>query len=147
MPDQSELHLTGRQRRRLRLARENGFLDAGCPNPDALLQAYGLWCWRLRIPMVWLERQTPHSRYGVVHLEMMTTPHRLNGAGEAALQALSPVRISANEGAWQGIPRKGLAKLGNAVFRAAIRAGNYELSAGQVRTVDLSPVQRLARIA
>jgi hypothetical protein len=147
MPDHPELHLTGLERRRLRLARENGFLDAACRDQQTLVKAYGLWCWRLRIPMVWFERQSPYSRYGLLHLEMLTTPHTLTVAGQAALRGLAPAQVSAHEAAWRRIPRASLAGLAHAAFRAAAHAGNYQLSPPQLRKVDMRPVETLARIA
>jgi len=41
-----------RERTRLRKAREDGYLDARCKQNGGLVHAYGLWCWRLKIPMV-----------------------------------------------------------------------------------------------
>ena len=64
--------MSGREKSRLRKAREDGYLGACCTGNQALVQAYGLWCWRLKIPMVWLERRTRYSRYRRVQLEMYT---------------------------------------------------------------------------
>ena len=147
MPDHPDLRLTGLERRRLRLARENGFLDAACRDHQALVKAYGLWCWRLRIPMVWFERQSRYSRYGLLHLEMLTTPHTLTVTGQATLTALAPTRVSAHEAAWRRVPRAALAGLAHSAFRAAVHAGNYQLNPPQLRKVDLRPLQALARIA
>src|SRR5271157_753438 len=69
MSRHSDVLLGGRQRARLRAARENGYLNARCAAHQLLVQAFSLWCWRLRIPMVWLEYRTPRSRYGRVHLD------------------------------------------------------------------------------
>src|SRR5438445_255364 len=38
--------------RRIELARENGYLNARCRRGPELLRDYGLWCWRMAIPMV-----------------------------------------------------------------------------------------------
>ena len=80
--------MNGRERTRLRKARENGYLDACCSGNRALVHAYGLWCWRLRIPTVWLERRTFYSRYARVHLEMFTSANRLAEGGQAGMKAI-----------------------------------------------------------
>jgi hypothetical protein len=124
---QSEAQLTGRQRRRLRLARENGFLNAACRDPRKLLAAYGRWCWRLRIPMVWSERRSPHSRFGRVHFDLCTTAHRLTSAGQAELQRLGwKVTVSPHDARWDRVLLRDLDRLAAAAFRASTRTANRE---------------------
>jgi len=87
-PCQSGTGFGTRERRRLDRAREKGYLDARCRNNQKVIEAFGLWCWRLKVPMVWFERQTPRSKYGRVHLELFTTANRLTANGQAAIQSL-----------------------------------------------------------
>ena len=75
--------MNGREQARLAKARENGYLDARCKDNQALVRAYGMWCWRLRIPMVWLERRSRYSAFGRVQLEMFTSANRLTAGGQA----------------------------------------------------------------
>ena len=97
--------------------------------------------------MVWFEHQSRYSRNGLVHLEMLTTPHTLTVAGQAALNALAPAQVSGHQAAWRQIPRAALAGLAHAAFRAAVHAGNYQLNPPQLRKVDMRPAQTLMRIA
>jgi hypothetical protein len=126
MSRHSDAHLAGRQRARLRLARENGYLNARCAAHQLLVQAFSLWCWRLRIPMVWLEYRTPRSRYGRVHLDMFTTSNRLTAAGQAEMVALGQARASPHDACWERVPLRDLERLASSVLRAAVRPGNYE---------------------
>jgi hypothetical protein len=126
MKRHSDAHLSGRERTRLRVARENGFLNALCAHNQPLVRAFSLWCWRLKIPMVWLERRTLHSRYGRVRLDMFTTPNMLTAAGQAGMKALGQARASPHDACWERVPLRELDRLANSVFRAATRAGNYE---------------------
>src|SRR5438067_1846836 len=88
MTRHSEAQLGGRERARLRAARENGFLNARCRGNQRLVEVFSFWCWRLKLPMVWLERRTPHSRYGRIRLDMFTTPNMLTAAGQAEMRTL-----------------------------------------------------------
>ena len=123
-----EAQLAGRQRTRLRVARDNGYLNARCADNQRLVQAFSLWCWRLKIPMVWLERRTPGSRYGRVRLDMFTTANMLTDAGQAAMKALGQAHASPHDACWDRVPCRDLGRLANSVFRAATRTGNYELN-------------------
>jgi hypothetical protein len=126
-----EAQLTGRQRRRLRLARENGYLNAACRDPRKLLEAYSRWCWRLRIPVVWSERHSPRSRYGRVRLDLYTTAIRLTAAGQAELQDLAPrASMSPHDARWEHVPVRDLDRIAAAVFRACTRAANYQPNRG-----------------
>ena len=125
--------MNGRERTRLRKARENGYLDACCKLNGALVHAYGLWCWRLKIPMVWLERRTRYSRYARVQLEMFTSANRLGVAGQAGMNAIcapgnaaARTRVSAHNACWDHVAMPNATELARAVFRAAIRPQNYE---------------------
>jgi hypothetical protein len=118
-------HLVGRERGRLERARENGYLNARCPENRRIVKAFGLWCWRLKIPMVWFERRSPRSRYARVHLDLLTTAQMLTVAGQAEMKALG-ARASPHDACWDHVPMRDLDRLANQVFRAATRSGNYE---------------------
>ena len=125
--------MNGRERTRLRKARENGYLDACCNLNGALVHAYGLWCWRLKIPMVWLERRTRYSRYTRVHLEMFTSANRLAAEGQARMKTICApgnsatwTRVSPHNACWDHVATWNAGELAHAVFRAAIRPQNYE---------------------
>ena len=126
MTKHREARLRGRERARLRVARENGFLNARSPDNQHLVEAFSEWCWRLRLPMVWLERRTPHSRYGHIRLDMFTTPNMLTETGQAKMCALGASRVSAHDAHWDRVPLEELERLTNAVFRAVTRLENYE---------------------
>jgi hypothetical protein len=122
-----EAQLTGRQRSRLRLARENGYLNAACRDPQTLLAAYSRWCWHLRIPVVWSERRSPHSRYGRVCLDLYTTANRLTAEGQADLQDLAPgASLSPHDARWEHVPVRDLDRLAAAVLHAYTRAANCQ---------------------
>jgi len=125
-----------RSPRRLQQAREEGFLNARCRTGPALLRAYGLWCWRMSIPMVWYERRSRASHFSRVHLDMLTTPYRLSIRGRAELIGISaacvpPDRavITAHKAVWDRIPPAVAQSFAKAVFRAVRRPDNYELLA------------------
>jgi hypothetical protein len=123
----SETKLTGHERRRLREARENGYLKAGYRNAERLIAAHARWCWRLRVPLVWTEGMSRYSRYGRVRVDLYTTSFRLNPAGEAELRALAVhARTSAHDASWERVPRSELDVLARAAYRTAMGAGNYE---------------------
>ena len=118
---------------RLRIAREVGYLDARCKENQALVDSYGLWCWRLKIPMVWLERRTPYSRYGRVQLEMFPSARRLTDAGQVEMKGICApgnaaawTHVSAHDAGWDHVALPNGMELARAVFRAAIRLENYE---------------------
>jgi len=112
--------------RRLEAARHNGYLDAICAEPSEIVRAHGRWCWRLRIPFVWFERQSPRSRYGSLYLEMFSTVHTLTPAGQRALRELSDhATVSAGHGCWRGIPIPELDRMAREAYRKASQAGNY----------------------
>jgi len=134
--------MTGRERSRLRKARECGYLDACCQENSELVHAYGLWCWRLKIPMVWLERRSPCSRYRRVQLEMFTSANRLTGDGEDRMKAICApgnaaawTRVSPHDACWDHVALPNAGELAHAVFRAAVRAENYEKHEGAVEAM------------
>ena len=132
--------MNGRERTRLRKAREDGFLDARCADNQALVHAYGLWCWKLKIPLVWLERRSAHSKYGRVKLEMFTSTNRLTAGGQSGMKGVCApgnaarwTRVSPHDACWDHVALANVRELAHAVFRAAIRPENherYELRAG-----------------
>jgi hypothetical protein len=111
-------------------AREHGYLDARRAGTRQLLRPYALWCWRLKLPVVWLERRTPRSRYARVHLDMFTTADRLTARGQSELAALGDwqLTVSPHDASWDRVPLKEAAALAHAVLRAATGPGNRELN-------------------
>ena len=129
-------------------AHENGYLDATCRDNGAILKQHGLWCWRLKVPMVWFERYSPRSRFGRLRLDMLTTPNMLNGAGQAALKALGDGRFSPHDAVWERVPLLLLAKMAHAAFRAAVQAQNYRLNRTPLTKIDarrMKPPKLLTR--
>jgi hypothetical protein len=127
-----EARFTGRQRRRLNQARENGYLNAVCRDCLKLLAAYARWCWHLRIPVVWSERCSPRSRYGRVHLDLFTTPSRLTADCQADMRSLAlRVTTSPHDAHWERIPLRDLDRVAAAVFRASTRPGNRQPNRAQ----------------
>ena len=125
--------MNGREQTRLCKARESGFLDARCPENRLLLQAFGMWCWRLKLPMVWLERRTRYSRYARVKLEMFTSNNRLTQRGRERLEAVCApgnravwTNISEHQAAWDHVAQASAMELAKSVFRASVNSGNYE---------------------
>src|SRR5262249_50973163 len=128
------------QPRRLQRAYEEGSLNARCRFHTELLRSYGLWCWRMSIPMVWFERRSQSSRLSRVHLDMLTTPYRLTAGGQAALIAISarhlPPRnavITADGAIWDRVPPAIAAKFARAIFRAVRRPEHYQFLSAPVR--------------
>jgi hypothetical protein len=146
--------MNGRERTRLSRARENGYLDAGCVRNQALVRAYGLWCWRLKIPMVWLERRTRYSRYGRVQLEMFTSANRLTAAGQAGMKAICApaniaqfTRVSPHDASWDHVALANSRELAHAVFRAAVRTRNHEANEDRLDGMEGRNMGKLLRMA
>ncbi len=124
------MKLTGRERARVARAQQNGYLNATCQAREAVREAYGLWCWRLRIPAVWFERQAARSRYARVGLEMFTTPNALTGQGAALIRAIGEqfegprISVSPHDAALERIPFARAGQAARAVFRAAMQPGS-----------------------
>lgn len=128
--------LTPWERRRLQQAHENGYLDATCRDSRAIVKAHGLWCWRLKVPMVWFERHSPRSRFGHLRLDMLTTPNMLTGAGQSAVKALGEAQVSPHDALWERVPLTHLKKMAHAAFRAALQTGNYRLNRAPLAKID-----------
>jgi hypothetical protein len=114
-------------RSKLRRARDTGYLDLRGGDAEAL-NAHGAWCWRLRLPLVWIERHSRYSGYGRVRLDLFTTGKQLTAQGQAALQALAPwaAEVSRYDGVWSRVPLRDLSNLASRVVRATVRAENCE---------------------
>ena len=119
-----ERQLRGRARTRLRLARENGYLDARIREWRVVLQIYSLWCWRLKLPLVWIERCSRYSRYGRVHLDLYTTGGVLSARAIAGLEKCS--RASPYDAHWDRVPLGDLYRVAAAAMRMATRPGNTQ---------------------
>lgn len=128
--------LASRAGRRLRQAHENGYLDAACHDNPALVKAYGLWCWRLKIPMVWFERRSPRSRFGRLQVDLLTSPNILTPAGQDALRQLGASEVSAHDAAWDHVPLAWLDGLAHAAFRATLQTRNYRRDRTQVASME-----------
>jgi hypothetical protein len=135
MQDHARTRFSGRERRRLERARENGYLDATCARNREIGEAHRLWCWRLRLPAVWFERRTPYSRYGRVHLDLFTTANVLTDNGQTAMKALGArlgisgmLTISSHDVCWDRVPLRRLGELAKAVFKTAVKAGNCQFN-------------------
>ena len=92
-----------------------------------MLQEYGLWCWRLKIPMAWYERMTPRSRFGRVHVEFLTTWLKLSSRGLAAMREVCGEwkgHVSSEEIICERVPLGRLEELTAKVLRVARRKGN-----------------------
>jgi hypothetical protein len=122
----------------LQRAHERGYLDASLRDHRAVVKAFGLWCWRLKVPMVWFERSSPHSRFAILRLEMLTTPNMLTVAGKTALKAMAEGRISAHDAVWDRVPLAQADKMAHAAFRAAIQVGNYRLNRARAANAGAS---------
>lgn len=113
----------------LEQARLNGYLNATYgSHRDELLRSHGFWCWKLRIPLVCYERNTPRSRFGSVRLDLFTTSHALTGQAQAELACLTgQATISPYDGVWTNVPASDLESVARIVYRIATRRGNYAL--------------------
>jgi len=125
--------MNGRQKSRLRRAREQGYLDARCPENLELLQAFGMWCWRLKLPMVWIERRTRYSRFARVRLDMFTSANCLTAAGQEYLKFLSAMgsgansaRVSAHDAIWDRVEPVRARESARTVLRTALQRTNIE---------------------
>jgi hypothetical protein len=131
----------GRARGRLSRAREDGYLNAACE--AQLADLHGRWCWHLKIPVIWMERCSPRSRFGRVHLDLFTTPRSLTVSGRDALRELTErlairgqASISPHDACWERVPVGKLEELASAVFRTVNRSGNYEWDLPQAPAVQ-----------
>jgi hypothetical protein len=123
-----ENDLTGRARSLLDRARVNGYLNANSEARPALIRAHGFWCWKLRVPLICFQRNSPRSRVGSVHLDLFTTPHVLTAQGLAELATLpGHATLSHYDGVWTNVPAAHLESVARSVYRTATRRGNYTL--------------------
>jgi hypothetical protein len=150
MQKQAEQRLKGRQKGRLSRARDSGFLEVRGPDSEKAFRFHGAWCWRLRLPLVWFERNSPSSRYGHVHLDLFTSGKWLTDRGLEELRALAPAEISPYDAAWKRVPRRDLPALAARVIRVAVRPENLETTAvrrievlhrGPARIIEMSSPQ------
>ena len=130
---------TGRDRSRLRRARENGYLDACGRSATALRDAYSFWCWRLRLPVVWFERLSARSKYGRLCVDLFTTPNEFDKKGEGELKRLgSPwplTRASPHDAVWDRVPAQHMEKLAKAALRIALRAEKVRAATARTQKV------------
>jgi hypothetical protein len=127
METPSHSGLTARDRTLLDRARRNGYLDTTRGSGASLLRAHGFWCWKLRVPLVCFEPNSPRSRFGSVRLDLFTTPHRLTDAARAELATLpGNATISPYDGIWRNVPKNALETVARAVYRIATRRGGYD---------------------
>lgn len=113
---------------RLRKARENGYLDANFRDITRLKRDYGLWCWRLRIPVVWHLPESRRSRFGRVYMDMLTTGRTLTPAGMAEVESIcAPSELVYSHGAVSArMERAELGTLARRLYKAVTRPGNSE---------------------
>ncbi len=90
-----------------------------------------------------MERCSPRSRFGRVHLDLFTTPRALTVSGRAALRELTErfairgqASISPHDACWERVPVGQLEELASAVFRTVNRSGNYEWDLPQTEAVQ-----------
>jgi hypothetical protein len=120
--------LIGRARSLLDRARVNGYLNANSEFRPELVRAHGLWCWKLRLPLICYQRNTPRSRFGSVRLDLFTTPNVLTSQGLAELATLpGHAALSPYDGVWTNVPISELDTVARSVYRIATRAGNYAI--------------------
>jgi hypothetical protein len=81
-----------------------------------------------------MERCSPHSKFGRLHLDLFTTAQALTTDGRDALQGLAsrfgivrPARISAHDALWDRVPLAQLELLARAVLRVVTRPANLQL--------------------
>lgn len=81
-----------------------------------------------------MERCSPRSRYGRVHLDLFTTPRVLTAAGRLALESLAShfsiagkVTVSSHDAAWDRVVFAQIEPLARAVLRAVHNPANYKL--------------------
>lgn len=126
--------MVGRERTGLERARASGYLNAISRSGLNILRVYGFWCWTLRVPLIWFERQSPRSKYARIHLELFTTPNALTQEGQAELASIGrkyelrgSVTLSPADGIWEHVPIGRVEELSRRILRIATRLGNYEL--------------------
>lgn len=125
---------------RLRAARENGFLNARCRQQEAMVRAYGLWCWRMGLPLMWYGPRSTHSRLSRLHLELFTTASgALPVAAQAELIAFSARFVAARHASvtrdravWDRLEPGAVREFARGVFRILRRHGQGESGSVEV---------------
>jgi len=107
-------------------ARQHGYLDARRATAQPLLRPYALWCWQMKMPLVWLEKRTRHSRYARLRLDLFTTADMLTPGGQSELSALGASTVSPHDAVWDQVPHSQAENLAHAVLRTALRPENKE---------------------
>jgi hypothetical protein len=153
MRKQSDAGLNGWEKRRLRLARENAYLDARRPDSQRIAKSYGAWCWRLKIPLVWYERESPRSRYGRVSLDLFTTPNILTTAGQGAMKEIPSslktpalAKVSPNDATWDHVPVRKLEEFAKAAFRTALKPNHYRPNRAKLLRMESAKPGKLIRM-
>jgi len=136
--------LAPRERRALAAARAVGYLDARRATGRQIARPYALWCWRLKIPLVWFDRRSPRSKYGRLRLDLFTTANRLTEAGQMVLQDLGARTVSPHDASWERVLLSEIEALAAAVLRTALR--DYELNDARVTTVRRREPARLLEL-
>lgn len=60
----------------------------------------------------------------------------LTVAGQAALKALGPAKVSPHEALWEPVPLRRLDKLAHAAFRAAVQSPHYRPNRTPLARID-----------
>jgi hypothetical protein len=136
----------GRSPRRVQRAMENGFLNARSTRGPECLRDYGFWCWRMGLPMIWIEPCSRYSRFSRVRLDLFTTPFTLTISGRAALIAIAAgvtpaqyASITAHGAEWNRVPNHLAADFARTILRVVRRPVNYEI---QKQAVPISVWQK-----
>ena len=123
----------GLERRNLDRAKERGYLDPGRRPKLTLEREYGRWCWKFRLPMVRVDRQSVYSRYSRLHLDLCGTPNTLSAAGIEQIRKIvsdaggfSLGQINEVGGVWGHIRRTSVASVAREVFKTATTLGYYQ---------------------
>ena len=123
----------GRERKMLDRAKERGYLDPGRRPKLELEREYGRWCWKFRLPMVRVERNSVYSRYSRLHLDLCGTPNTLSEAGVAQIRKIieqaggfAAGQVNEVGGVWGHIQRTSVAIVAREVFKAATTLGYYQ---------------------
>ena len=126
-------------------AYESGFLDASCRDNQGLVQAYGLWCWRLKVPMVWFERLTPRSRSGSLRIDLLTTHNILTASGQDALRILGAA-VTPHDAAWDRIALRGLGRVAHAALRIVLQARHCRRNRIQLASMESRRAKQLTLV-
>ncbi len=154
MPLQEQDSPAGRNARvsarssRLESAYECGYLDATASGGRALLQAFGLWCWRMKVPMIWFERLSPRSKFSRISVEFFTTWFRLSADGLASVKAACgewDCQVNADQAVFRRVPSGKVEVIAVMIRRLVTRAGSCEASVATRELPVLQTDEKLAR--